>query len=86
MVNFVPYLYDPSKAVSVTNTGTLVIGTSNPYNGLIRAGDGIPADQLARVPGGNSALAQSIPAGAPRRLYTASALMMPRFSFAYRFF
>ncbi len=86
MVNFVPYLYNPAKAVSVTNTGTLVIGSGNPYNGLIRAGDGIPPDQLARVPGGNSALAQSIPTGAPRGLYDASALVMPRFSFAYRLF
>jgi hypothetical protein len=86
MVNWVPSLYDPSKAVTVTPTGTLVIGSGNPYNGLIRAGNGIPQDQLARVPGGASTLALSIPAGAPRGLYDASALVMPRFSFAYRLF
>jgi hypothetical protein len=86
MVNWVPYLYDPKKAVTVNAAGTLTIGSGNPYNGLIRAGAGIPADQLGRVPGGNSPTALAIPAGAPRGLYDASALVMPRFSFAYRLF
>src|SRR4029077_19785685 len=42
MANFVPALYDPSKAVTITSAGTVVPGSGNLYNGLIRAGDGIP--------------------------------------------
>jgi hypothetical protein len=83
IANFVPALYDPSKAVTVTSTGLIVPGSGNQYNGIIRAGDGVPADQLGRVPGADSALAQSIPTGAPRGLYNAQNLLMPRFSFAW---
>jgi hypothetical protein len=83
IANFVPSLYDFSKAVTVTSTGLIVPGSGNQYNGIIRAGDGVPADQLGRVPGADSALAKSIPTGAPRGLYDAQFLAMPRFSFAW---
>jgi hypothetical protein len=83
MVNFVPALYNPATAVSITTTGTVVPGSGNPYDGLIRAGNGIPSDQIGRVPGATSALVQSVPAGAPRGLYNAANLWAPRFGFAY---
>jgi hypothetical protein len=83
IANFVPALYDPKQAVTVTSTGTIVPGSGNLYNGLIRAGDGVPADQVGRVPGATSALTKLIPAGAPRGLYNAQTLAMPRFSFSW---
>ena len=46
IANFVPSLYDPAQAVSVTSTGLIVPGSGNRYNGLIRAGNGVPADQV----------------------------------------
>ena len=83
MSNFVPSLYDPKQAVTVTSTGALVAGSGNPYNGLIRAGSGIPSDEAGRVTGINQAALAQIPTGAPRGLYTSQNLYMPRFSFAY---
>jgi hypothetical protein len=83
MSNFVPSLYDPKQAVTVTSTGAVVAGSGNPYNGLIRAGNGIPSDQAGRVTGINQAALAQIPTGAPRGLYTSQNLYMPRFSFAY---
>ena len=67
--NFDPRLYDPARAVVVTPAGLIAPGPGNPYNGLIRAGSGVPADQVGRVPGANSPAAQSVPTGAPRGLY-----------------
>lgn len=83
MGNFVAALYDPSKAVTVTSKGTIVPGSGNPYNGLIRAGDGIPPSEQGRVPGSTGALFTQIPAGAPRGLYDTQNLFAPRFGFAY---
>jgi hypothetical protein len=83
MANFVPALYDPSKAVTITSAGTVVPGSGNLYNGLIRAGDGIPQSEMGRVPGSASALFAAIPAGAPRGFFQAQNLFSPRFGFAY---
>jgi hypothetical protein len=83
MANFVPALYDPSKAVTVTAAGTVVPNSGNLYNGLIRAGDGIPQAELGRVPGSSGALFQSIPAGAPRGFFQPQNMFSPRFGFAY---
>jgi hypothetical protein len=83
IVNFDPSLYNPAQAVSVTTAGLIVPGSGNPYNGLIRAGDGVPADQVGRVPNANSPAVLSVPAGAPRGLYPPKTLFMPRFSFAW---
>ncbi len=83
MANFVPGLYDPSKAVTVTSAGTIVPGSGNLYNGLIRAGDGIPQAELGRVPGSTTALFQSVPAGAPRGFFQAQHMFSPRIGFAY---
>ncbi|GGG65314.1 TonB-dependent receptor [Edaphobacter dinghuensis] len=83
MANFVPSVYDPTKAITVNTNGTVVPGSGNPYNGLVRAGDGVPADQLKRVPNINTAAFPLIPAGAPRGLYTIHGAFGPRLGFAY---
>jgi hypothetical protein len=83
MANFVPALYDPARAVTVNRNGTLVPNSGNPYNGLIRAGDGVPDDELFRVPTGANALTLAVPSGAPRGFYDNQQLFGPRFSFAW---
>ncbi len=83
LVNFDPARYDPSQAVQLRTNGLLIPGTGNRFNGLVLAGDGIPEDQTGRVnllTGGDY---DKIPFGAPRGLYDAQHLFMPRFSFSY---
>ncbi len=86
MVNFDPSLYDPSKAVSVTLTGLITPNSGNPYNGLIRAGSGIPADQAGRVPIASVAVLNAIPTGAPRGMFNPQNYFMPRVGFAFDVF
>jgi hypothetical protein len=83
IVNFDPTLYNPAQAVTVNPNGTLVPGTGNRFNGLIRAGDGVPEKELARVPIGNSPEVLAVPAGAPRGLYDPAHLVAPRLGFAW---
>ena len=82
LVNFDPALYDPSKAVTVNRNGSVVAGSGNPYNGLIRAGDAIPEDQRGRIRIDQQAAA-IIPVGAPRGLFDTHHVFMPRASAAY---
>ena len=83
MVNFVPSLFDPSKAVTINSAGTIVANSGNPYNGLILAGNGVPSSQQVRVPGSTTAFFTSFPTGAPRGFYDSQNVYMPRFGFAY---
>ncbi len=83
IANFVPALYDPAKAVQVTSNGLIVPGSGNPWNGLIRAGDGVPDKHVGRVADARSPEVLSVPAGAPRGFYNSYNLFMPRFSFAW---
>jgi hypothetical protein len=83
LTNFVPALYDPSKAVTMLPNGSIVPGTGNIYNGLIRAGDGVPQDQIGRIPDGDSPRVLSVPAGAPRGFYNPAYPFAPRISFAW---
>jgi hypothetical protein len=83
LVNFDPGLYDPSQAVTVLTSGLLVPNSGNRFNGLIVAGDGIPDDQQGRVQYLTGDDYSRIPLGAPRGLYDAQNLFMPRLSFAY---
>lgn len=84
VANFVPALYDPTKAVTITATGTIDTSKGgNRFNGLIRAGDGIPPEELGRVAGGSSASVLAVPTGAPRGLYSPSHRFAPRVGFAY---
>lgn len=83
MVNFVPALFNRAQAVSLTTAGLIVPNSGNPYNGLIRAGSGIPSSEQGRVPGSTGPLYSTIPAGAPRGLYSSASEFAPRFGFAY---
>jgi len=81
---FDPALYDPAQAVTVTRTGVIDVAKGgNRYNGLARAGDGVPASEAGRAPGATSADVLAVPAGAPRGLYEGSNRVAPRFSFAF---
>jgi hypothetical protein len=83
LVNFDPSLYDPAQAVTVLPNGLLVANSGNRFNGLITAGDGVPEDQQGRVQLLTGGDYSRIPNGAPRGLYDAQSLIMPRASFAY---
>ncbi|MDP9051679.1 MAG: carboxypeptidase regulatory-like domain-containing protein, partial [Acidobacteriota bacterium] len=83
MANFDPSVYDPTKAITVTTAGRVVPGSGNPFNGLVRAGTGVPSDQTIRVPNINSAAFPQIPLGAPRGFYNMNGAFGPRIGFAY---
>ena len=83
MANFVPTLFDPTKAVTINSAGTIVANSGNLYNGLVLPGTGIPQSQQGRVPGSNTPFFQSFPTGAPRGFYNDQNVFMPRFGFAY---
>src|SRR6267154_1081212 len=85
MVSFDPSKFDPTQAVTLTVSGSAIDTTKggNRLNGLVRAGNGVPADQLVRVPNGSSPSVLAVPAGAPRGFYNAENLLGPRFGFSY---
>jgi len=85
MVSFDPNLFDPAQAVTLNTNGSAIDTTKggNRLNGLVRAGNGVPADQLVRVPNGNSPSVLAVPAGAPRGFYNVEHLFAPRFGFSY---
>jgi hypothetical protein len=83
--NFDPALYDPSKAVTIKTNGSIdTTKGGNPLNGIVRAGDGVPADQLTRFPIGQTPAVLNIPAGAPRGLWSPQSAWAPRFGFAWQ--
>jgi len=83
LVNFNPSLYNFAEAAKVNQDGTLVPNSGFIYNGLMRAGDGVPVDQQGRVPGANSAAALSVPSGTPRGFFNPASLFAPRAGFAW---
>ena len=84
LANFDPSRYDPAQAVTILANGTIDTSKGgNRFNGLVRAGNGVPPEELGRVPGGDSAQVQLVPAGAPRGLYEGHHYFMPRVGFAY---
>ena len=83
MASFDTARYDPSRAVTVNRNGTFVPNSGDRYNGMVRAGDGVPESELIRVPNGNSPAVLAVPAGAPRGFYDTKNLFAPRFSFAW---
>src|SRR5262249_48392941 len=84
IANFDPARYNPSQAVTIIPaTGNINPSAGgNRFNGLIRAGTGIPQSEIGRVSTSAAALAQ-VPTGAPRGFYQAASKLAPRFSFAY---
>ena len=84
MANFDPSLYNPAQAVTILANGNIdTTKGGNRFNGLIRAGDGVPSEELGRVTGGDSADVRAVPTGAPRGLYEPHHYFMPRVGFAY---
>ena len=85
LANFDPSRYDPAQAVTIIPSSGNIDTTrpGNRLNGLIRAGQGVPPEELDRVPGGNSAAVLAVPTGAPRGLYNGHYYFMPRVGFAY---
>lgn len=84
LANFDPSLYNPAQAVTILANGNIdTTKGGNRFNGLVRAGDGVPAEELGRVPGGDSADVRAVPVGAPRGLYEGHHYFMPRVGFAY---
>jgi hypothetical protein len=84
LANFDPSRYDPAQAVTVLANGNIdPTKSGNRFNGLVRAGDGVPPEELGRVPGGDSAAVRAVPTGAPRGLYEGHHYFMPRVGFAY---
>lgn len=83
MANFDPGVYNPANAVTIRANGTIdPTRGGNRFNGLIAAGNGIPASEVGRV--GTSAAALSVvPVGAPRGFYQPADRLAPRFGFAY---
>lgn len=84
LANFDPSRYDPAQAVTILANGNIdPTKGGNRFNGLVRAGNGVPLEELGRVPGGNSAAVIAVPVGAPRGLYEGHHYIMPRIGFAY---
>ncbi len=86
IVSFDPALFNPKNAVSINSAGNIVPNSGNPYNGLVLAGDGVPADQQGRVPGSTSSFFTSFPTSGLRGFYDNQNVFMPRFGFAYNVF
>jgi hypothetical protein len=84
LANFDPSRYDPAQAVTILANGNIdTTRGGNRFNGLVRAGNGVPPEELGRVPGGDSAAVLAVPVGAPRGLYEGHHYVMPRVGFAY---
>ncbi|HTC94176.1 MAG TPA: carboxypeptidase regulatory-like domain-containing protein [Terriglobales bacterium] len=90
IVNFVPNLYGPGLTLVADKNGNFNLpAPGSPFlnqgfviNGLIRPAN-VPADQLVRVPGGDSAFVLAVPTGGPRGLYGGKNLFAPRFGFSF---
>jgi hypothetical protein len=82
--NFDPSAYNPAQAVTILANGNIDPSKGgNRFNGLVRAGSGIPSDQVGRVSNANSAAVLGVPVGAPRGFYQAANKIAPRVGFAY---
>jgi hypothetical protein len=69
--------------MTVNRNGTLVAGSGDRYNGMVRAGDGVPEDEYFRVPNATDPAVLAVPAGAPRGFYENRHAFAPRVSFAW---
>src|SRR5918912_732041 len=82
--NFDPGQYNPAQAVTILANGNIdPTKGGNRFNGLVRAGSGIPSDQVGRVSNANSAAVLAVPVGAPRGFYQPANKIAPRVGFAY---
>jgi hypothetical protein len=87
MANFDPSLYNPSQAVTILANGNIDPSKGgNRFNGLVSAGNGIPAEEVGRVTAAGSPLLAVVPTGAPRGFFQPANKLAPRFGFAYDLF
>lgn len=84
LANFDPSRYNPLTAVTILANGNIdPTRGGDRLNGMIRAGNGVPPEELGRVPGGDSAAVTAVPTGAPRGLYEGKNYFMPRVGFSF---
>jgi hypothetical protein len=74
--------YSAASAVTVNTNGTIVPGSGDRYNGLIRPGE-VPASEASQVPNADNPAVKAIPIADHRGIYSPQHLFMPRFSFAW---
>ncbi len=87
IANFDPSLYNPNQAVTILANGNIdPTKGGNRFNGLVRAGNGIPADEVGRVSAAGSPTLAAVPTGAPRGFFQPANKLAPRFGFAYDLF
>ena len=83
IASFDPSKYDPAQAVTVLANGNIDTSKGgNRFNGLVRAGSGIPSQERGRVSISDATLA-TVPAGATRGFYHPSNKIAPRVGFSY---
>jgi hypothetical protein len=83
ITSFDPSLYNPAQAVTVLPNGTIDLTKGgNRFNGLVRAGSGVPAEERGRVSVSDAVLA-TVPTGASLGFYEAKNKLTPRFGFSY---
>jgi hypothetical protein len=83
MASFDPARYDPTRAVALLRNGTIVPGSGDPFNGMVRPDGGVPSSELERVPNGDDPVVLAVPDGAPRGFYGSRSNVAPRFSMAW---
>lgn len=83
MASFDPALYNPARAITVLTNGTLVAGSGDRFNGMVRPCGGVPQAELNRVSNGNDPSVTAVPATAPCGFYKAQGNVAPRLSFAW---
>jgi len=83
MASFDPSLYDPAQAMTVLPNGTLVPGSGNRFDGMVRPCGGVPDSELARVPNGRDPAVLAVPASAPCGFYPSQTDAAPRLSVAW---
>ncbi len=83
LANFVPSLYNPAQAVTVTSGGLVVAGSGNIYNGLQRAGSGVNPNEVHLVPTANNPAVLAVPSGSPRGLFPSQNTWAPRVGVAF---
>jgi hypothetical protein len=83
IASFDPHLYNPANAVTILANGNIDLTKGgNRFNGLVRAGGGIPSEERGRV-GISDAQLALVPAGATRGFYHAANKIGPRVGFSY---
>ncbi len=84
-VLFLPQYYDRAKAPQIVrNTGAIVPGTGDPYNGLTLGGDGFPETAKQRIAQTSDPAVLALFRGIPKDLaYSYHPTWGPRFGFAF---